>query len=244
MGGASGAGAGASGAGACVSTGAGAAGASATASSGAGSSEVSSAAPSSATGTPESGSEPLPSRTASARAPRTRLHARMASSLPGMTYVASSGSQFVSTRPITDRPRRFASRTPIASFFRSTITTASGSRCMSATPPRLVSSLVSSPSRARRSRVGSSSSCFSFFWLRSSCRRRMRWEMVPQLVSRPPSQRCETYGMPHRRACSWMESWHCFFVPTKSTVPPRSAMARTTSQACSSRTIVCWRSMM
>ena len=59
-------------------------------------------------------------------------------------------------------------------LLRSTITTASGNRCMSATPPRLVSSLASSPSRASRSRVGSRSSWPSCFWLRSSCRRRMR----------------------------------------------------------------------
>ena len=72
----------------------------------------------------------------------------------------------------------------------------------------------------------------------------MRWEIVPQLVSSPPSQRCETYGMPARTACSWIASWHCFLVPTKSTVPPRSAMSRTTSIASCSSTIVCCRSMM
>ena len=54
----------------------------------------------------------------------------------------------------------------------------------------------------------------------------MRSEIVRQFVSRPPSQRWFTYGMPTRFACSSTASCACFFVPTKSTVPPRSAMLR------------------
>ena len=53
--------------------------------------------------------------------------------------------------------------------------------------------------------------------------------MVLKLVSRPPSQRLETYGMPTRSASSLIDSWHCFLVPTNSTVPPRSAVLRTKS---------------
>jgi hypothetical protein len=59
----------------------------------------------------------------------------------------------------------------------------------------------------------------------------MRSEIVPQLVRRPPSQRCDTYGMPQRVAWSRTASWHCFFVPTKSTVPPRSEIEARNSQA-------------
>ena len=74
--------------------------------------------------------------------------------------------------------------------------------------------------------------------------RLMRLLSVAKLVSRPPSQRLETYGMPTRSACSWMVSWHCFLVPTKSTLPPRSAVFLRKSQASSMRTVVFCRSMM
>ena len=47
----------------------------------------------------------------------------------------------------------------------------------------------------------------------------MRLEIVRQFVSRPPSQRWFTYGMPTRFACSSTASCACFFVPTKSIVP-------------------------
>ena len=56
--------------------------------------------------------------------------------------------------------------------------------------------------------------------------RRMRLLSVLKLVSRPPSQRLETCGMPTRSDCSLIVSWHCFLVPTKSTLPPRSAVLR------------------
>ena len=50
--------------------------------------------------------------------------------------------------------------------------------------------------------------------------------MVWKLVSMPPIQRSVTYGMPTRWACHWMVSWACFFVPTKSTVPPLATRSR------------------
>ena len=49
----------------------------------------------------------------------------------------------------------------------------------------------------------------------------MRSEIVRQFVSRPPSQRWLTYGMPTRFASLATASCACFFVPTNSTVPPR-----------------------
>ena len=61
---------------------------------------------------------------------------------------------------------------------------------------------------------------------RSSCSRWMRSEIVRQFVSRPPSQRWFTYGIPTRAASPAIASCACFFVPTKRTEPPRSAMAR------------------
>ena len=51
----------------------------------------------------------------------------------------------------------------------------------------------------------------------------MRSEIVWKFVSRPPSQRWLTYGMPASSATSLMESRACFLVPTNSTVPPRWA---------------------
>src|SRR5262249_23532522 len=76
----------------------------------------------------------FPASTPSATPLVTRLQARMASSLPGITKSASSGSAFVSTSPITGMPSRRASRTASCSFFRSMTKTASGWRFMSATP--------------------------------------------------------------------------------------------------------------
>ena len=79
---------------------------------------------------------------------------------------------------------------------------------------------------------GSSSSWPSSRRRRSSCMRSSRSEIVLQFVRRPPSQRWFTYGMPTRSASSAMESWDCFFVPTKRTEPPRSATLRTNACAC------------
>ena len=122
--------------------------------------------------------------------------------------------------------------------------TASGWRRMSATPPRLASSFSSSAVIAMRSLAGSRSSCASWESARSSCSRWMRSEIVRQLVSRPPSQRWLTYGMPTRLASVATESWACFFVPTKSTVPPRWAMFCANAYASSSSCCVCCKSMM
>ena len=51
----------------------------------------------------------------------------------------------------------------------------------------------------------------------------MRLEIVWKLVSRPPSQRWLTYGMPDFSAASLTASRACFFVPTNRIVPPRPA---------------------
>ena len=120
---------------------------------------------------------------------RSGEHERIASSLPGITYSDSSGSQFVSTSAITGTCSRCASRTASCSLRRSMMKIASGWRRMSATPPRLASSFSSSPSIEIRSLAGSSSSWPSSLSRRSSCRRSIRSEIVRQFVSRPPSQR-------------------------------------------------------
>ena len=84
----------------------------------------------------------------------------------------------------------------------------------------------------------------------SSRRRRISWSrsirsaIVCQFVSRPPSQRWLTYGMPVRFASLSTPSCACFFVPTKRTVPPRSATLRRNCCASSSRSEVWVRSMM
>ncbi len=57
----------------------------------------------------------------------------------------------------------------------------------------------------------------------------MRSEIVRQFVSRPPSQRLLTYGIPTRAASPATASCACFLVPTNSTDPPRSAIARAKS---------------
>ena len=53
----------------------------------------------------------------------------------------------------------------------------------------------------------------------------MRWLIVWKFVSRPPSQRWLTYGMPAASATSLTASRACFLVPTNSTVPPRWAIS-------------------
>ena len=72
----------------------------------------------------------------------------------------------------------------------------------------------------------------------------MRSEIVWKFVSRPPSQRWLTYGMPAFSATSLMESRACFLVPTNSTVPPRWATSELNWRACSSSACVLSRSMM
>ena len=115
-----------------------------------------------------------PTATPSASTRMMSADERMASSFPGMTKSASSGSQFVSTSPITGMFRRRASRTASASFFMSITTIASGSLRVSATPPRLASSFSSSASVDCRSFGGRSSSWPSVFCRRSSCSTPMR----------------------------------------------------------------------
>src|SRR5258706_15108528 len=77
---------------------------------------------------------------------------------------------------------------------------ASGWRRMSATPPRFASGFSSSPAIAIRSCAGRRSIWPSSRRRRISCRRSIRSDMVRQFVSRPPSQRWLTYGMPTRFA--------------------------------------------
>ncbi len=169
---------------------------------------------------------------------------RIASSLPGITKSTGVGSQLVSTRPMIGISRRLASRSAISSVFRSTITTASGSRCMSATPPRLNSSLRSSASIVIRSLVGSRSSRPSSLRPRSSCSRWIRFLIVLKFVSSPPSQRRLTEGMPQRSAHSSTASRACFLVPTKRMTPPLRATSETKSVAFASSASVWRRSMM
>ena len=122
--------------------------------------------------------------------------------------------------------------------------TASGWRRRSATPPRFDSSFSSSGSIVIRSFAGSSSSWPSVFRRRSSCRCAIRSVIVRQFVSRPPSQRFATYGMPTRPASWETASCACFFVPTKRIVPPRSARLRAKSYASWSSSEVWVKSMM
>src|ERR671923_40381 len=168
----------------------------------------------------------LPSSIASPIARTMRLHERIASSFPGITRSTSSGSQFVSTRPMIGSPRRLASRTAICSLRRSMTNSASGWRLRSATPPRFASSFSSSLSIVRRSFAGRRSSWPSSLSRRSSWSRSIRLDIVRQFVIRPPSQRWLTYGMPTRFACSSTASWACFFVPTNRTVPFFPARSR------------------
>ena len=184
-----------------------------------------------------------PSITPSAMTRAIRSFERMASSLPGIARSTSSGSQFVSTRPISGMWRRLASRTASCSALRSITKIALGSFCMFATPDRFVSSLSSSCRRTRRSLAGSSSSWPSASRRRRSWSRLMRSVIVRKLVSRPPSQRWFTYGMPERSAWVLIASRACFFVPTKRTVPPLAAMSRTISCASLARTTVFCRSI-
>ena len=71
----------------------------------------------------------------------------------------------------------------------------------------------------------------------------MRWLIVWKFVSRPPSQRWLTYGMPDFSAASLTASRACFFVPTNSTVPPLWATPEANSCASRSSRSVFRRSM-
>src|SRR5205823_4119165 len=72
--------------------------------------------------------------------------ARIASSLPGIGTVISSGSALVSTMATTGMPSLFASATAMRSFFESTTNNAPGSRLMFLIPDRYFSSLLRSRS--------------------------------------------------------------------------------------------------
>ena len=72
----------------------------------------------------------------------------------------------------------------------------------------------------------------------------MRADIVLKLVSRPPSHRWLTYGMPHFSAHSLTASRACFLVPTNRTAPPLLATSAANRRASASRCSVCSRSMM
>src|SRR6266508_3691495 len=91
-----------------------------------------------------------PSRTASETRDANSRIARMASSLPGITWSITSGSQLVSTTATTGMPRMFASLTAMYSCFGSMTNKASGSSSISLIPVRFFSSF--SFSRSSRSR--------------------------------------------------------------------------------------------
>ena len=136
----------------------------------------------------------------------------------------ASGEQLVSTMAIIGIPSLRASFTAMSSWLTSTMNSASGSPFMSLMPPRLRSSLS-------RSRV----SCSTSFLTRcsmlpsslipSSCFKRFtEARMVRKLVSIPPSQRCETNGMPQRLASSSTATLAARFVPTNMMEPRLAAI--------------------
>src|SRR5665647_2323217 len=131
-----------------------------------------------------------PSAAASAMMRVNRPTERMASSLPGIGYWTSSGSQFVSRIAMTGMPSLRASSMARCSLLVSTTHSADGVFVMLRIPPRLLCSLMSSrflisisffvkPLLAVSSKSSSSSSFM----------RARRLETVWKLVRRPPSQR-------------------------------------------------------
>ena len=78
----------------------------------------------------------------------------MASSLPGMTYWMTSGSQLVSTTATIGSPSLFASVTAMSSFLVSRMNTASGSFSRLRMPPRLRSSFVELAAEEERLLLG------------------------------------------------------------------------------------------
>src|SRR5258708_11150768 len=130
-----------------------------------------------------------PSMAASARRALIRRTARMASSLPGMTWSISSGSQFESVMAMIGILSLRASVTAMCSLRGSTTKTAAGSRFISAMPPKLRSRRSRSSSRAAASFLGMwSKPPVSRNSLRSWSRAKRCW-MIPKLVSIPPIQR-------------------------------------------------------
>ena len=174
-----------------------------------------------------------PAITASATLPAKSRMARSASSLPGMSTSTSSGSQLVSTTPITGIPSLRASATAIASLRVSITKTASGTLFMPLMPERFFSSLPRSLSRWASSFLVSRSRCgpAAGSIISSSFRRSRLLRMVTKFVSRPPSQRSLTKGMPQRCASSAMASWAWRFVPTnRMFLPWRRGPARTAAR--------------
>ena len=131
----------------------------------------------------------LPSITASAITRHMSWLARMASSLPGITYWTRSGSQLVSTTATTGMPSLLASATARCSFFVSSTKTASGRRPMLRMPDRLRSSFSSSRPRISASFLGMASNSPESRMRWYSCILATRLAMVSKLVSMPPSQR-------------------------------------------------------
>jgi hypothetical protein len=119
----------------------------------------------------------------------SRLTERIASSLPGIGYCTSSGSQLVSRMPITGIPSFFASSIARCSFLVSTTQSADGVFARLRMPPSDLWSLsssrfLSSSSFLVKPEVVPSKSSSS-----SSFMRARRLETVVKLVRRPPSQR-------------------------------------------------------
>ncbi len=77
-----------------------------------------------------------------------RATARIASSLPGIGTVITSGSALVSTMATTGIPSLLASATAIFSFLASTTKSAPGSRFMFLMPSRLRDSFTRSRSKS------------------------------------------------------------------------------------------------
>ena len=130
-----------------------------------------------------------PSAAASATMRVSRPTERMASSLPGIGYWTSSGSQLVSRMPMTGMPSFLASSIARCSFLVSTTQSALGVFDRLRMPPSDLCSLsssrflISSSFLVKPLVVPSKSSSSSSF-MRAS-----RLDTVWKLVSRPPSQR-------------------------------------------------------
>ena len=120
------------------------------------------------------------------------MPARIASSLPGMTYWITSGSQLVSTTATIGRVSLFASTTAMCSFLVSMMKTASGSRDRLRMPPRLRCSFSSSRLRISASFFGMASKSPAVRIRSCSCIFLTRPLIVSKFVSMPPSQRSFT----------------------------------------------------
>ena len=116
----------------------------------------------------------------------------MASSLPGITWVITSGSQLVSTTATTGIPSLLASVTAMCSFFVSITKIASGSRSRPRIPPRFRCSFSSSRVWRSASFLGMASKSPAFCMASNSFIRLTRAETVWKLVNMPPSQRSFT----------------------------------------------------